>query len=673
MKNWQVILQSNLFLVLIICLLILRLGLAFNSNNKSIYQNNETNFEGEILSYKFNGDNLTLTIKKKEKLVVYYKIKSEKEKEELEEKIGYKTYIKIMGNLKLPKENTIPNTFNYKKYLYYQHIYYTCEANNIEIKKNPSFLYQLKNKMVKKLKKMNKKEYFLAFLIGDTSYLDTEILRKNGISHLFAVSGMHFSFLVVILKKCFKKNNWIHQSILILFQLFYAFLCNFTPSVLRVLILYFIKLPNTYWKLSNKKMLFFCFSILLMYNPFFIMNIGFQYSFMISFCLSFLTIEKNKILKTSFIAFLCSLPISAIHFFEINILSIFFNILLIPAVTFIIYPITFLSLIFPLVRPIYESIITIFEQINNCFVLFSFGRIIIPKVSLIFWIIYYGLLFLFLQKERKRYLLFLIVFIFIMKLIPKIDSASTVYFLDVGQGDATLFISPYQKEIMLIDTGGIHTFQKEDWQKKKNTSTKSTELVTFFHSLGLTKIHNLIISHGDIDHGGNAKDILASIKVDNICLNQNEDTFIEKEIRKMYPEKIKENIESREYQIKNYSQKEEKDENDASLILRIKTKGVSFLMMADASKKVEEKINVEKSDILKIGHHGSNTSSSYSFLKKVNPKYAIISVGENNKYNHPSKETINSLNNLNIHYFETRKSGTIIVKIKKELQILTVL
>jgi len=76
MKNWQAILQSNLFLALIICLLILRLGVAFNSNNKSIYQNNETNFEGEILSYKFNGDNLTLTMKKKEKLVVYYKIKS---------------------------------------------------------------------------------------------------------------------------------------------------------------------------------------------------------------------------------------------------------------------------------------------------------------------------------------------------------------------------------------------------------------------------------------------------------------------------------------------------------------------------------------------------------------------------------------------------------------------
>jgi len=73
-------------------------------------------------------------------------------------------------------------------------------------------------------------------------------------------------------------------------------------------------------------------------------------------------------------------------------------------------------------------------------------------------------------------------------------------------------------------------------------------------------------------------------------------------------------------------------------------------------------------DILKIGHHGSNTSSDKSFLASLNPKYAIISAGRNNRYNHPSKETINNLNSLKINYFTTQEQGTIKVMLKNNIK-----
>ena len=173
---------------------------------------------------------------------------------------------------------------------------------------------------------------------------------------------------------------------------------------------------------------------------------------------------------------------------------------------------------------------------------------------------------------------------------------------------------------------------------------------------------------------GNAMELLKEVKIQNIILNPNEYTEGEEEIVKSYPKKLQKSLQSKYLGIEEFT-KVNKDENASSLIYRFTFYQTSFLFLGDAPKEVEETLpNVIHSDIVKIAHHGSNTSSSFSFLKRVHPKYAIISVGKNNSYGHPSEETLDTLNTLQIPYYETKDQGTIWFQISKKgekLQVMT--
>ena len=108
------------------------------------------------------------------------------------------------------------------------------------------------------------------------------------------------------------------------------------------------------------------------------------------------------------------------------------------------------------------------------------------------------------------------------------------------------------------------------------------------------------------------------------------------------------------------------NENDSSLIMYIIFNNKKILMMGDASTLVEDKLlndyNLDNIDILKVGHHGSKTSSGKEFINKIKPKYSVISVGKNNRYGHPNKEVLNNLNNSEI--YRTDEDGSIMFKIK---------
>jgi len=166
-------------------------------------------------------------------------------------------------------------------------------------------------------------------------------------------------------------------------------------------------------------------------------------------------------------------------------------------------------------------------------------------------------------------------------------------------------------------------------------------------------------------------DILKSIKIKSIMVNNNyinkEETILLKKINKQIVDKYQ----SSYIDIKNINQSKVKDENGSSLVLNVNINKQRFIFMGDAPKEIEKEL-IKKyelsTDILKIGHHGSNTSSDKSFLASLNPKYAIISAGRNNRYNHPSKETINNLNSLKINYFTTQEQGTIKVMLKNNIK-----
>ena len=174
----------------------------------------------------------------------------------------------------------------------------------------------------------------------------------------------------------------------------------------------------------------------------------------------------------------------------------------------------------------------------------------------------------------------------------------------------------------------------------------------------------MTITHGDFDHGGMAKNLIKNFKIKHIILNR-ENNNLEKEIIKKFKGKIT-NISEGIIKIENINLNflnglNTYDENKASLIIYTNIENRNILLMGDATKESENYIlntyNLPKMDILKVGHHGSNTSTSKKFIKKISPKISLISAGKNNIYGHPHQETLKKLKNSDVYI--TKKDGAV--------------
>ncbi len=670
MKNWSHILAFKFFFLFLFLCFFSRIFLLSCFPPHSQYQESDREFTGRIVSFKVEEAFLSLKVKNKETVIAYYYFKNEIEKETYAKILKIDQTLHLKGKFDTPNKASIFNTFDYRGYLQQQNIFYVLKVDSLEILDPPRFIYQIKNRLLSYLKGFSSSSYYQAFLFGDTSTLDKDSLNQNGIGHLFAVSGMHVSFFLTLYERLFKRKSKVSSCLLGLFLLFYAFLTNFTVSIIRVIGVYYLyQLSEKYnLGLERRTCLILVGLLLLIYQPYFLYQVSFLFSFGISFSLSFLRPSSHYILsllKSSFVSLLASLPIMGLYFYEINLCSFFFNLLFIPLVTFLLFPLCFLSVVLPFLNPLFSLVIQIFETLNTFCSHITFGLIVIPKMPLWYAVFLFGLILLMLSsKERQKLFLTLIMTaLILLKLSVYLDSSLSVYYLDVGQGDATFLLTPHHKEAILIDTGGKVGSKK---------SYLSTNLVRFMHSLGVSKINYLIITHGDYDHMGEAINLVDNFKVEKVIFNCGEFNELEKELIKVLDKKKikyysclkKLNIDNNKLfflQTKLYD-----NENDNSNVIYTELDGYKFMFMGDAGvekeKDILNKYNISGIDVLKIGHHGSKTSSSKEFINEINPKYSIISVGKNNRYGHPNKEVLNNLDQSKI--YRTDQDGSILFKIK---------
>lgn len=688
LNNLKLILRCNiLFIVLFIFTILYILLFTVIIKYDSKYDGTETTITGKIREYSINGSKLQMTIASKEDIIATYYIKSEEEKENLLENIVIGQTINLSGTLELPLNNTIPNNFNYRKYLYNQKIYYLFNIDSYVIQDDANFIDKIKDYLYKRAYNLDNSSYLLVLVLGDKSLISSEIYNNyqtNGTSHLLAISGSHIAVLLTVFSFILRRFKEIPKLLILSgILLFFAFITNFQAAVMRAIIFFILNSINKIKKLnySNLQILLITAFILILLNPFIIYDLGFIYSFTICGGIIYYSdkITGNyfvKMFKLSFISFLFSLPISACINYEVNITSILINMLFVPWISIIVFPLAIITFIIPLLNPLLSLTLTITDFFNSFFAKLSLF-INIPKTNMIFIIILF--LFIILLKNNKKHFIGIISILLIIKIIPKLDNNYYLYYLDIGQGDSTILVSPHQKEVIMIDTGGKITYETEDWQKSNKTYNLSDNTIKFLKSLGIEKIDKMIITHGDMDHAGEAINIINKVNVNTVILNNGELNDIELNIINTlktkniaYYQNIKETV---FYSNKLYFLNDElyDNENDNSIVLYTNINGLKLLFMGDAGVTVEDKLlasfNIRNIDILKVGHHGSDTSTSQEFIDYINPKYSIISVGRNNRYNHPKEEVLDILKYTNI--YRTDKNGSVIFKIKNNKYSIT--
>ena len=375
LKLRTILLHDKLYYLIFIVVIIITI-VNIKIPRTSIYDSTTTKVTGKIISQSIDGNKLTLIIKSKEKLIINYYFKEENEKTLYQTKFHLGDYIKVEGEFIKPKSATTKYLFDYKKYLYHKNIFFIINTQKlIKFKDNKNVYYNIKNIMTNLT---NKNAYLKTFILGDKSLLSTKIItsyQENGISHLFAISGMHITLLSSLITKALKrlklsetKCYYITSIILIM----YLFLVGLSPSILRGVLFYLLfslnKIYYFYIKPVNLFLLTTSISLLINYN--YIYDIGFLYSFSISLSLILTTkyLTSNNyligLLKTSIISFLVSIPISLYNFHQINILSIIYNLFFVPYVSIIVFPITIVTTFAPFLLPIYELLIKILENIS---------------------------------------------------------------------------------------------------------------------------------------------------------------------------------------------------------------------------------------------------------------------------------------------------------------------
>lgn len=679
MKKLKILLLLKiLFLCISITLIIVKF-LTFKTKPLS----NKNEFIGEILDVKIKNEKITIKLNTDEKILINYYIKKNENYSNL--KIG--SIVKVEGKLDYPKKNTNFNLFNYKNYLLSEKIYFVLTANKITyIKDTDNIFFKAKNLLINYINNFKTKDYLYTFILGNSSLLEQDTkksFQNNGISHLFAVSGMHItliSTLLMYLLKKITKNHDISYIITIFILLFYTFITNFSSSILRAFLLFLLIYINKKFKFNLKtiEIIMLILLILLMYNPFYIYSIGFKFTFIISIILILFSKKINnfknyfsKLLMTSLISFFISLPIVINNFFEINLISPLLNLIFVPFISIIIFPFSLISLIFPFLDNTFYIIVKFMENIsiyiNNTLSI----NIIIGKMNLIMIVIYYLLTLICLNKvlvKKYIYVLPIITLILIYSNINYFNKNLIVTMLDVGQGDSLMIAFPNNKSNILIDTGGIVNFTKTNYEISTST------IIPYLKSIGIKKINYLVLTHGDYDHMGEAVNLVNGFKVEQVVFNCGEFNDLEKELIKVLNQKkikyyscVKElNIDNNKLyflQTKKYD-----NENDNSNVIYTELNGYKFMFMGDAGvdkeKDILDKYNLSNVDVLKVGHHGSKTSSSKEFIDEINPKYGIISVGKNNIYGHPNKEVLNNLENSKI--YRTDQDGSIMFKIKND-------
>lgn len=567
--------------LLVILLTLLILFLTMPKDNLNVY-------EGRVLSIAKN----YYTIKSKEGKVLLY----------TKDELNYDDYVSFTGHYKIIDSVDSNIGFNFKKYMNENNIKYSIKAVNTKVKKaGNSFKAKLNNK----IKKHQSKDY-LAMVLLDYTY---ENLDKS-ISTLLLSSGLIIREIIRLLKNIL--NKFMYKNHLLFFEisllLLYLFLMKNIQFTLFLIIHRLISQTNL--ERLDKISLSSIFILLLFPN--YLFSLSFQITNLFRFA-GFIKIRKSNL----FMNYLILIPFQLLKFYEVSLTQVF----LFPYTKII----NIICYLFAYVDIYFNSNIsyTLSSKllINSNKVIFS-GHM---NVFILF--IWISISLKLLQKLKFRYVLSLILIIYINQYQLIFNPSLTYTQVYIGQGDLAIITYPFKADVLLIDTG---------------SNFNESKLESYLKYYGIKEVNRVVISHYDEDHSGNLEYLKENYNIKNITDSTCEFFF---------------------HKLKINSFKYELDDNDGSLITYFKVNNITYLSLGDISKEIEDRFIKDFDyidyNIVKLAHHGSNTSTSENLLSKESLFLTLNSSGINNYYNHPSPTVLKNLNKYHIPILDTQDYGDI--------------
>jgi len=596
------------------------------------------------------------------------------------------------------QDNLNPGSFRYKTWLHQQGFYLQGVLLSYKVTAfEYSPILQLREVILDRIEKvfsLDAAPFLKAFILGDKSSLEQdekEAFSRAGLSHIMAVSGLHVGFLLTpfwMTLPYFRRFRFgSHTGILLLISILalYASLTGFSTSVNRASVMaVLLGVGSLYGKVRNSlNQLFVAATGILLIRPNELFEPGFQLSFgAVALLLLWMptvqewieTRVKTRALKAILLVMSVTMvvqtgltPILAYWFGELSLVAPLSNLVVVPLLSFLM-PGTILLLVG---APLLKSIPWAFELINgivNWILLVSEYagreslalRLSSPSLPIVvLWVMSLGAL---LPSISPRFRWRMVRIILLTLLIVQIQAfykewqpkPFRVVVLDVGQGDALFFETPRGKRYM-VDSGG--------WSPGWNSGIGV--IIPFLKSENIDRLEGLFLTHPHADHIGGAAEILSAVRVDTVYRPPIPyDSELNNEIDRILREmKIPERSlrageffmlgdEIQVYVLNPVRVEDELNPNNASLVMKWRYGEVSWMLTGDAEHEVEERIldvfSGEKrtwleSDVLKVGHHGSKTSTTSEFLKGVSPQVAVVPVAFRNRYRHPHREVTDRL------------------------------
>ncbi|QBO37004.1 DNA internalization-related competence protein ComEC/Rec2 [Periweissella cryptocerci] len=629
------------------------------------------------------------TLQHSQPIIVYLKLQKQAEQEMLSN-VTQPMLITVTGKLGRVNSATNIGEFDAREYFRGQGITNTlAKAKITTIKTVPpnglnDYLHCWRKQVILTFEKLPKYLRFygetliLGYVRADF-YQENQGIKELGLLHLFSISGFQVTYFIIFVGFILRRFGWWQEIVAILICIalpMYFIFSGSVQSLVRAVIMGMLAQIIIVSRKRIGKLDAWSWALILgmCVEPAVLLNLGGQLSYVLALSLIYgrhLCYAVHVLLMN-----LVSVPLLLFHTYQWHWLALLANFCLLPLFSLVVLPLTILGVVvfkyFPVIS---YGVDTMLKGLNWLIAFLGNlpGKIVYGQLPLILALICLGLTLHLLSRVTSWRSWWLLGVCYVLGfMIIRVPNTGEVTFIDVGQGDSIFIRTPQNQEKTLIDTGGRVEFAQEKaaWQQRQQVGQRIVEKVTipYLFKQGIARLDQIILTHADADHMGDLATLLQQVRTDKIYVGAGMEklpTLVQ--LQRRYHFKIvaimaPQQLANTQLQAL-MPMKVGKGKNEDSLVTTAVFGNQRFLFMGDLDQAGEKMIMRQypmlRVDVLKLGHHGSKTSTAPEFVKQIKLQLAIISAGRNNMYGHPHQDTITTLEAEHVQYVSTAKNGMI--------------